>query len=148
MAKRSRVFLALLPLSAIPTRPSTGKRSAAYSGGLPLKLKFSPAAAVLPFDVVIVMLTTVAGWLVAGGLKVQAVPTGSPLQPKVTMPSEGSSSSTLKANCAAEPALTVIALFCGVITIGGPRLILSVAVLLLGFTSPPPETVAVLVKLF
>ena len=32
--------------------------------------------------------------------------------------------------------------------IGGPRVTVSVAVLLLGFTSPPPETVAVLVNEF
>jgi hypothetical protein len=36
----------------------------------------------------------------------------------------------------------------GVITIGGPSVTVSVAVLLLGFTSPPPETVAVFVKVF
>lgn len=45
------------------------------------------------------------------------------------------------------PATTLAVVACGVITIGGPRLTGSEAVLLLTFTSPPPETVAVFVKL-
>src|ERR1051326_7115146 len=82
------------------------------------------------------------------GLNVHAVPTGNPPQLKVTAPRELSSSSSVKVNCPEPPAVTDCEPACGVITIGGPRLMLSVAVLLLGFTSPPPETLAVLVKLF
>ena len=78
----------------------------------------------------------------------QAVPTGNPLQPKVTMPRVGSSSSTSKMYEAAPPAGVLPVAECGVMTIGGPRLMVSVAVLLSVLTSPPPETLAVLVKLF
>src|SRR6476660_3929108 len=99
-------------------------------------------------DVVTVMVTVVSGWLVAAGLNVHAVPTGRPLHPRATMPSDGSSSSTSKVNFAAPPCGVLALPPWGVTTSGGPRLIASVAVLLLGFTSPPPETLAVLLKLF
>src|SRR5689334_25249232 len=95
-----------------------------------------------------VMVTVESGALVAGGLNVQAVPTGKPLQPKVTMPSVASSSSTSNANCAEPPAGTVAVVECGVIWIGGPRLTGSLAVSFPVLVSPPPDAVAVLVKLF
>src|SRR5260221_3321429 len=87
------------------------------------------------------------GRFVDGGLKVQAVPTGSPLQPKVTIPSVESSSSTSKTKDAEEPAVTVAVAACEVITIGGPQLTGSLGVSFPVLVFPPPETVALLVKL-
>src|SRR5262249_2820200 len=141
-------FLLLRPVKTIPSSPSAGKASAAYRRGLGPSKSWVVNALLPLAEVVSVIVTCVSGWFVEGGLNVQAVPTGKPLQPKATMPRVESSSSTLSVNFAAVPALTVAVVACGVITIGGPRLMLSVAVLLLGFTSPPPETLAVLVKLF
>ena len=82
------------------------------------------------------------------GLKLQMEALGSPLQVNVITPKVGSGASTLMTMFAILPCTTLTLLDCGVITIGGPSEMLSVAVLLVGFTSPPPETVAVLVKLF
>src|SRR5215472_590088 len=145
--RRSFVFQLLRPPNAIVTSPRTGKANAAYKRRFgPPKNRVVSTLLALP-DVVSVMVTCESGWLVAGGLNTQAAPTGKPLQPNDTMPRVGSSSSTSKTNVAEAPAFTAEVVLCGVITIGGPRLTGSLAVLLLGFTSPPPETVAVFVKL-
>ena len=82
------------------------------------------------------------------GLKLQLVPLGKPLQENVIFPRVGSGAATLITILAVLPWTTVTADACGVITIGGPRVTVSVAVLSFGFTSPPPETVAVLVNEF
>jgi len=82
------------------------------------------------------------------GLKLHTAPLGNPLQEKMIFPSVGSVVATLITMPPVVPRTTVRVELCGVITIGGPRLTVSVAVLLLGFTSPPPETVAVLVNEF
>lgn len=101
-----------------------------------------------PLPEVFTVIVTVPLTDVATGLKVHEVPTGKPLQPKVIMPRVGSSSSTSKTNVAGLPAFTVAEVACGVIVIGGPRRAVSIAVSLDVFVSPPPETVAVLKKLF
>jgi hypothetical protein len=82
------------------------------------------------------------------GLKLQVEALGSPVQVNVILPKVGSGASTLMPSFAVFPCTTLTLLDCGVITMGGPSEMLSVAVLLVGFTSPPPETLAVLVKLF
>jgi hypothetical protein len=82
------------------------------------------------------------------GLKLQAEALGSPLQANEMSPKVGSGASTSITMFAVLPCTTLTLLECGVILIGGPSEILSVAVLLVGFTSPPPLTLAVLVKLF
>lgn len=82
------------------------------------------------------------------GLKLQLVPLGKPLQENVIFPRVGSGAATLITILAVLPWTTVTLELCGVMTMGGPSVTLSVAVLLLGFTSPPPETVAVLVNEF
>jgi hypothetical protein len=82
------------------------------------------------------------------GLKLQWAPLGSPLQPKVIVPRVGSGASTLITMLPVLPCITVTLDEFGVMMMGGPRVTVSVAVLLLGFTSPPPETVAVLVNEF
>ena len=148
-AKRNRALRPRRPLNAIPTIPNTGKNRAAYNGDLPPGPEFlAVAASALPLEVVTVMVTVVKGWFVAAGLKEHAVPTGKPLQPKVTIPRLGSWSSTSKVKTAEPPATTLAVVECGVMMIGGPRLTVSVAVLFPVLVSPPPETVAVLVNLF
>jgi hypothetical protein len=82
------------------------------------------------------------------GLKLHVEADGNPLQLNEITPKVGSGASTLMTKFAVLPCTTVTVPDCGVIMMGGPSEILSVAVLLVGFTSPPPETVAVLVKLF
>jgi hypothetical protein len=82
------------------------------------------------------------------GLKLQVEALGSPLQVNAILPKVGSGASTLMTMFAVLPCTTLMLLDCGVMIIGGPSEILSVAVLSFGFTSPPPETFAVFVKLF
>src|SRR5262249_56696908 len=97
-----------------------------------------------------VVTVTVSGdciWPSARGEKTQAVPLGKPLQLKATTVAGGLTAvaSTLKLNTACIPAATVtVPESVDVIKIGGPRVTSSVATWLLG--SPPPDTVAVLVK--
>src|SRR5262249_23555131 len=97
-----------------------------------------------------VVTVTVRGaciWPSAKGEKTQAVPTGKPLQLKATTVAGGlmAVASTLKLNTACIPgATTTVPESVDVIRIGGPRVTSSVATWLLG--SPPPDTVAVLVK--
>lgn len=146
--RRSFVFLLLRPLKTIATSPNAGNASAAYRRGFgPSKRWLVNTLLALP-EVVRVMVTVESGRFVAGGLNTQAVPTGKPLQPKATIPRVESSSSTSKTNVAGAPAFTLELVECGVRIIGGPRLTGSEAVLLPVLVSPPPETVAVLVKLF
>lgn len=149
-AKRMRGLRPRRPLNAIPTIPNTGKSRAAYNGDLwrgPSEF-LAVAATALPLEVVTVIVTLVNGWVVVDGLKVHAVPTGRPPQPKVIGPCVVSWLSTSKVKVAEPPATTLAVVECGVITIGGPRLMVSVAVLFAVLVSPPPETLAVLVKLF
>jgi len=133
--------------------PNIGKANMAYSG-------FRPAAPgrggaesdAVPLVVKTETVIAVGPGVVAGsidpGLKLQVEALGSPLQVKVIFPRVGSGASTLMPSFAVLPCTTLTLFDCGVITIGGPSEMLSVAVLLVGFTSPPPETVALFVKLF
>src|SRR2546421_10777205 len=92
------------------------------------------------------MVTVVVSWLVDGGLKLEAAPEGSPLQEKLMAPRPALESTT-KSMEVELPFTTCRLLPLPEICNGGPMCVGSVAVLLLGFTSPPPETVAVLVTL-
>src|SRR5215469_16564524 len=80
------------------------------------------------------------------GLKVQTAAAGRPLQLKLTAPSPGleSSVSPKFADC---PAGTVAVPLAGVIWIGVPMCVGSLAVSFPVLVSPPPETVTVLVTL-
>lgn len=150
-----RSFTRFLRCPPKPTTmmPNTGKASIAYSGlrtaapgragvnsdAVPLLVKIESVMAVGP---------AVTAGSIDAGLKLHVEADGSPLQLNVITPNVGSGASTLIAIVAMPPGTTLTVPDCGVIIIGGPSEILSVAVLLVGFTSPPPETVAVLVKLF
>jgi len=148
MAKRILFFLLFRPPNAIPTKPSTGKIRAAYSGDFLVAPVFWAAKALCPLPEVFTVMVTVPLADVATGLKVHEAPTGKPVQPKVIMPRVESSSSRSKTNVAGLPAFTVAVAACGVMTIGGPRRAVSMAVSFEVLVSPPPETVAVLKKLF
>src|SRR5262249_54869471 len=93
-----------------------------------------------------VMVTVVVIWLVDGGLKLQEAPAGKPLQANITVPTP-LLESTWKFMFPVMPADTTRSVPLAVIDNGGPVCVSSEAGLLFGFTSPPPETVAVLVKL-
>ena len=148
MARRILFFLFFRPPNAIPTNPNTGKIRAAYNGGFLVTPVFWLAKALCPLPEVFTVMVTVPLAEVATGLKVHEAPTGKPVQPKVIMPRVGSSSSTSKTNVAGFPAFTVAVEECGVITMGGPSSAVSMAVSFEVLVSPPPETVAVLKKLF
>src|SRR5262245_50738263 len=92
------------------------------------------------------MVTVEVIWFVDGGLKLHEAPSGKPLQLNVTVPTPVLES-TWKVTNPVMPAGTATSPLVAVIESGGPVCVSSEAVLLLGFTSPPPETVAVLVKL-
>ena len=104
--------------------------------------------AVVTTETVIAVGPGVVAGSIDPGLKLQVEALGSPLQVNVILPKVGSGASTLMASLAVLPCTTLTLLDCGVMTIGGPSEMLSVAVLLVGFTSPPPETTALFVKLF
>lgn len=152
MDKRFTPFLRCPPKPA-STMPNTGKTNMAYNG-------FRPAAPgrggaerdavplVVKIETVIAVGPAVTAGSIEPGLKLQVEALGRPLQLNVMLPKVGSGASTLMAMFAVLPCTTLTLLDCGVIIIGGPRLIVSVAVLFVGFTSPPPETVALFVKLF
>ena len=145
-------FLHDLPKPA-STRPNTGKVNMAYS-------EFRPAAPgrdgaereAVPLVVKTETVITVGPAVTAGsidpGLKLQVAWAGSPLQLNEITPRVGSGASTSITTAAELPCTTLTLLECGIIMIGGPSEMWSVAVLSFGFTSPPPETLAVLVKLF
>jgi hypothetical protein len=79
------------------------------------------------------------------GLKLHTAPSGRPAHPSETVP--GTAAVTLKVNVASCPCFAVALLVPGVMLSSPLIVVASVAVLLLGLTSPPPETVAVLVTL-
>ena len=122
-------------------RPAAPGRAGAESDAVPLVVKTETVIAVGP--------GVVAG-SIDPGLKLQMEALGSPLQLNVITPKVGSGASTL---------MTIVR---GVAVNHGDaglrlrrhynrrpkRRCVSVAVLLVGFTSPPPETVALFVKLF
>jgi len=120
-------------------RTTAPGRAGAERDAVPLVVKTENVIAVGP--------GVVAG-SIDPGLKLQVEAAGSPLQLNEITPKVGSGASTLMTIFALLPCTTLTLLDCGVITMGGPRLIVSVAVLFVGFTSPPPETVALFVKLF
>lgn len=141
------------PPSPVNTIPKNGRDHMAKSGAwsrLPGRSGTKKLAELLAVTTETVMF--VGPGVTEGSIKIglnrQADAVGSPLQLNVIAPSVGSGASTLMTMLALPPGLALVLLDCGVSTIGGPRLIGSVAVLLLGLTSPPPETLAVLVKLF
>jgi hypothetical protein len=103
---------------------------------------------VVKIDTVMSVGPGVTAGLIEPGLKLQTEALGRPLQLNEITPKVGSGASTLMTKFAMLPCTTVTVVDCGVIMMGGPSETLSVAVLLVGFTSPPPETFAVLVKLF
>src|SRR5689334_10630813 len=105
-------------------------------------------AAAPPLALVIVMVTVAASWLSDDGLKLQGVLAGSPLQANVTAPTPLLASTT-KSFVAVPPLVivSVLTLLLGAICSGAPMWVGSLAVLLLEFTSPPPETVAEFVTL-
>ena len=120
-------------------RPAAPGRAGADSDAVPLVVKTETVIAVGP---------GVTAGSIDPGLKLQVDWAGSPLQLNEITPRVGSGASTLITIFAELPCTTLTLLDCGVIIIGGPSEMLSVAVLLVGFTSPPPETVALFVKLF
>src|SRR5438309_1822503 len=120
-------------------RAAAPGRAGAERDAVPLAVKTESVIAVGP--------GVVAG-SIDPGLKLQVEAAGSPLQLNEIRPKVGSGASTLMTIFTLLPCTTLTLLDCGVITIGGPSEMLSVAVLLVGFTSPPPETVALFVKLF
>lgn len=98
--------------------------------------------------VVITRVSGRTGWPEPNWLNVHVAPAGSPEQENVTNVGWGVTpvASTVKLYIAGLPAETVTLLGpVGVITIGGPTCVGSLAVWL--FASPPPETVAELVTL-
>lgn len=141
------------PPSPVNTMPKNGSDHIAKSGAWPCLPGRSGAKRLAELlavttETVIFVGPGVTEGSIKIGLNRQADAVGSPLQLNVIAPSVGSGASTLMTMVALPPALALVLLECGVSTIGAPRLIGSVAVLLLGLTSPPPETLAVLVKLF
>jgi hypothetical protein len=152
MGKRFTPFLRCPPKPA-SMMPNTGKANIAYSGFRPAAPGRGGAARdAVPLAVKTETVMAVGPGVVAGsivpGLKLQVEALGRPLQVNVIWPKVGSGASTLMPSFAVLPCTTLTLFDCGVITIGGPRLIVSVAVLLVGFTSPPPETVALFVNGF
>src|SRR6476646_4423753 len=155
MISMGKRFTALLrcPPKPASIMPNTGKANMAYSG-----LRTSaPGRAGAERDAVPLVVNTetviaVGPGVVAGsidpGLKLQVEALGSPLKLNVITPKVGSGASTLMTIFAVLPCTTLTLPDWGVITIGGPRETESVAVLLVGFTSPPPETVALFVNVF
>lgn len=120
-------------------RPAAPGRGGAERDAVPLVVKTETVIAVGP---------AVTAGSIEPGLKLQVEALGSPLQLNEITPKVGSGASTLMTMFAELPCTTLTLLDCGVMIIGGPSEMLSVAVLLVGFTSPPPETVALFVKLF
>jgi hypothetical protein len=101
-----------------------------------------------PLVVVIVMVTVAVSWFSDGGLKLQELAAGRPVQANVTAPMP-LLESTVKSMEAELPLVivSVLALLFDAICSGGPMWVGSLAVLLPVFTSPPPETAAEFVML-
>src|ERR1041385_862468 len=78
--------------------------------------------AVPPLVVLIVIVTVAVSWLSDGGLKLQELPAGRPLQPNVTAPMP-LLESTMKSMVAGLPRVivSVVALLFGAICSGAPR---------------------------
>src|SRR6266851_634044 len=141
------------PPVKIPTSPSSGSgsSSAAYNGAVRVPPVGSGECSAAVFPVVVAVIVTVdVGTVVSdGGLNVQVTPKGTPGQANVIAPSGGFvDTSTVNENDTEPPGGTMALPLIGVIFSGGPRVVGSLAVSFAVLVSPPPDTVAVFVKLF
>src|SRR5437588_4753648 len=142
-------FRRFLSRAAIPTSPAMGNIMPANTGAIFCHGPNGWLAAVPPAALTVIVIV-LESWLVVGGLKEQVASAGRPLQLNVSVPRPGLES-TWKSIDATPPCDTVMlmvpmVMLAGVTFIGGPTCVGSVAVSLPVLVSPPPETVAVLLK--
>src|SRR5947207_6895002 len=142
-ASQSLRFLPLFRASPNPASPKTGNSTAYHGGAVSVpsgKTEADPAVDVM------VIVTVAESWLSDGGLKLQVTPAGKPPQANVIAP-RPALESTVNVAEVVPPRRTCRLPPLKLICSGAPTWVRSLAESLEVFTSPPPETVAVLVIL-